>query len=69
MEKFCVLQRSRRIRANALHKEYLTAEQLLGNLPVVLRTLCDHVLTGHASVAYRLASSPHPLNFILLAST
>ena len=46
MEKFWVLQRSRRIRANALHKEYPTAEQLLGNLPVVLRTLCDHVLTG-----------------------
>ncbi len=49
MEKFWVLQRSRRIRVNALHKEYLTAEQLLGNLPVVLRTLCDHVLTGQAS--------------------
>lgn len=49
MEKFWVLQRSRRIRANALDKEYPTAEQLLGNLPVVLRTLCDHVLTGQAS--------------------
>ncbi len=49
MEKFWVLQRSRRIRANALDKEYPTAEQLLGNLPVVLRTLCDHVLTGQVS--------------------
>ena len=44
------------------HREgqlYPTAEQLLGNLPVVLRALCDHVLTGQAStldVAYRLAS-------------
>ena len=44
------------------HREgeiYPTAEQLLGNLPVVLRALCDHVLTGQATaldVAYRLAS-------------
>ena len=39
--------------------EYPTGEQLLGNLPVVLRALCDHVLSGEATaldVAYRLAS-------------
>jgi len=50
MEKSWVLQRLRRICANALHKEYPTAEQLLDNLPVVLHTLRDHVLTtGQAS--------------------
>ncbi len=44
------------------HREgeiYPTPEQLLDNLPVVLRALCDHVLTGQATaldVAYRLAS-------------
>lgn len=40
-------------------QEYPTAEVLLGNLPKVLRVLCDHVLTGQATpldVAYRLAS-------------
>lgn len=40
-------------------EEYPTGEQLLGNLPKVLRALCDHVLTGQATpldVAYRLAS-------------
>ena len=40
-------------------EEYPTAEQLLGNLPAVLRALCDHVLTGQATaldVAYRIAS-------------
>ena len=40
-------------------EEYPTAETLIGNLPVVLRALCDHVLTGQATaldVAYRLAS-------------
>lgn len=40
-------------------QQYPTAEQLLGNLPVVLRALCDHVLTGQSTpldVAYRLAS-------------
>ena len=38
---------------------YPTQKQLLDNLPVVLRALCDHVLTGQATaldVAYRLAS-------------
>lgn len=40
-------------------EDYPTAEVLLGNLPKVLRVLCDHVLTGQATpldVAYRLAS-------------
>lgn len=40
-------------------QEYPTAEVLVSNLPVVLRALCDHVLTGQATaldVAYRLAS-------------
>ena len=40
-------------------EEYPTAEVLLGNLPVVLRALCDHRLSGEATaldVAYRIAS-------------
>lgn len=40
-------------------QQYPTAEQLLGNLPVVLRALCDHLLSGEATAldaAYRLAS-------------
>ncbi len=40
-------------------QQYPTAEVLLGNLPIALRALCDHVLTNRASaleVAYRLAS-------------
>ena len=40
-------------------EEYPTGEVLLGNLPKVLRALCDHVLSGEATaldVAYRLAS-------------
>ena len=40
-------------------EEYPAAEALIGNLPKVLRALCDHVLTGQATpldVAYRLAS-------------
>ena len=39
-------------------EEYPTGEVLLGNLPKVLRALCDHVLTGQATaldVAYRIA--------------
>ena len=38
---------------------YPTGEQLLSNLPVVLRALCDHLLSGQATaleVADRLAS-------------
>lgn len=44
------------------HREgqtYPTSEQLLNNLPVALRSLCDHLLSGDATaldVAYRLAS-------------
>ena len=44
------------------HREgetYPTPEQLLANLPVVLRALCDYLLSGEATAldaAYRLAS-------------
>ena len=47
------------VRGHREGQEYPTGEQLLGNLPKVLRVLCDHVLTGQATpldVAYRLAS-------------
>ena len=47
------------VHSNREGQEYPTGEQLLGNLPKVLRALCDHVLTGQATpldVAYRLAS-------------
>ena len=47
------------VRQHRQDEDYPTAETLLGNLPIVLRALCDHVLTGQASaldVAYRLAS-------------
>jgi hypothetical protein len=47
------------VRSHREGEEYPTAEVLLGNLPVVLRALCDYVLTGEATaldVAYRLAS-------------
>lgn len=47
------------VRSRREGEHYPTAEQLLANLPAVLRALCDHVLTGQASardVAYRLAS-------------
>jgi hypothetical protein len=47
------------VRQHRQGEEYPTAEVLLGNLPIVLRALCDHVLTGQATaldVAYRLAS-------------
>ncbi|MDS4040248.1 MAG: hypothetical protein RKP20_03645 [Candidatus Competibacter sp.] len=40
-------------------QEYPTAEALLANLPVILRALCDHLLSGEATaleVAYRIAS-------------
>ena len=44
---------------NRAGEEYPAGEQLLGNLPKVLRALCDHVLTGQATaldIAYQLAS-------------
>ena len=47
------------VRQHRQGEEYPTPETLLGHLPVVLRALCDHVLTGPATamdVAYRLAS-------------
>ena len=47
------------VRSHRAGEEYPTAEVLLGNLPVVLRALCDYLLTGEATaldVAYRLAS-------------
>jgi len=47
------------VRSHRQGEEYPTTETLVGNLPVVLRGLCDHVLTGQATaldVAYRLAS-------------
>ena len=45
--------------ANRVGEVYPTSERLLANLSVVLRGLCDHVLTGEATVddvAYALAS-------------
>ena len=47
------------VRSHRDGENYPTPEQLLENLPVVLRALCDHVLTRQATaldVAYRLAS-------------
>lgn len=47
------------VRRHREGEEYPTAETLLGNLPIALRALCDHVLTGQTSaldIAYRLAS-------------
>ena len=47
------------VRSHREGEEYPTAEVLLGNLPKVLRALCDHLLSGEATaldVAYRIAS-------------
>ncbi|MCB1920527.1 MAG: hypothetical protein KDJ28_11180 [Candidatus Competibacteraceae bacterium] len=47
------------VRQHRQGEDYPTAEVLLANLPIVLRALCDHVLTGQATaldVAHRLAS-------------
>ena len=47
------------VRSHREGEDYPTAETLISNLPVVLRALCDHVLSGQASaldIAYRLAS-------------
>ena len=47
------------VRSHRESEDYPTAEVLLANLPVVLRALCDHRLSGEAialEVAYRLAS-------------
>ena len=47
------------VRRHRQGEDYPTAEVLLGNLPKVLRALCDYLLSGEATaldVAYRLAS-------------
>ena len=47
------------VRSHREGEEYPTAETLISNLPVVLRALCDHVLSGEATaldVTYRAAS-------------
>ena len=47
------------VHAHREGEDYPTPEQLLGNLPVALRALCDHLLSGEATAldaAYRLAS-------------
>ena len=47
------------VRSHRDGQEYPIAEVLLDNLPVILRALCDHLLSGEATaldVAYRLAS-------------
>ena len=47
------------VRSHRTGADYPTPEQLLGNLPVALRALCDHLLSGNATAldaAYRLAS-------------
>jgi hypothetical protein len=47
------------VRSHREGEAYPTGEQLLGNLPVVLRALGDHLLSGRATaleVAYALAS-------------
>lgn len=47
------------VRSHRTGDDYPTPEQLLGNLPVALRALCDHLLSDNATAldaAYRLAS-------------
>ncbi|MBL8640444.1 MAG: hypothetical protein JNK24_08855, partial [Alphaproteobacteria bacterium] len=47
------------VRQHRQGEEYPTPEQRLGNLPIALRALCDHLLSGDATtldLAYRLAS-------------
>ena len=47
------------VRSHREGEAYPTPEQLLANLPTVLRALCDHRLSGEATaldVACRLAS-------------
>ena len=48
-----------KVRSHREDEDYPTAEVLLGNFPVALRALCDHLLSGVATaldVAYRIAS-------------
>jgi hypothetical protein len=47
------------VRSHRQGEDYPTPETLLGHLPIVLRALCDHLLSGEATaldVAYRIAS-------------
>ena len=47
------------VRRHRAGEEYPTGEVLLGNLPKVLRALCDYLLSGEATaldMTYRLAS-------------
>lgn len=47
------------VRSHRAGEEYPAADVLLGNLPKVLRALCDHILAGQTTaldVAYRIAS-------------
>ena len=47
------------VRSHRKDRDDPDAETLLANLPVVLRALCDYLLSGEATaldVAYRLAS-------------
>ena len=47
------------VRAHRQCEEYPTSEELLRNLPVVMRGLCDYVLSGEADayhIAYAIAS-------------
>ena len=47
------------VRSHRQGEEYPTPETLLGHLPIVLRALCDHLLSGEVTaldVAYRIAS-------------
>jgi hypothetical protein len=47
------------VRRHREDRDDLDAETLLANLPVVLRALCDHLMSGEATaldVAYRIAS-------------
>ena len=47
------------VRSHRKDRDDPDAETLLANLPVVLRALCDHLLSGEATaldVAYRLVS-------------
>ena len=47
------------VRSHREGEDYPAADVLLGNLPKVLRALCDHLLSGEATaldVAYRIAS-------------
>ena len=37
------------VRSHREGEDYPTAEVLLGNLPKVLRALCDHLLSGEAT--------------------